>query len=105
MNLAIRHIGFDLGKEPTDSFTRDQHPDLKADYVLANPPSTSRTGGRPGSRATAAGSTARRPRAMPTMAGCSTSSGTSSRRGRPASCWPMAPCRRTRAAKASSARR
>lgn len=38
MNLAIRGIGFDLGKEPADSFTRDQHPDLKADYVLANPP-------------------------------------------------------------------
>jgi len=38
MNLAIRGIGFDLGKEPADSFTRDQHPDLKADYILANPP-------------------------------------------------------------------
>ncbi len=38
MNLAIRGIGFNLGKEPADSFTQDQHPDLKADYVLANPP-------------------------------------------------------------------
>jgi type I restriction enzyme M protein len=38
MNLAIRGYGFNLGKEPTDSFTQDQHPDLKADYVLANPP-------------------------------------------------------------------
>jgi type I restriction enzyme M protein len=25
-------------KEPADTFTQDQHPDLKADYVLANPP-------------------------------------------------------------------
>lgn len=38
MNLAIRGIDFNLGKEPTDSFVRDQHPDLRADFVLANPP-------------------------------------------------------------------
>ncbi len=38
MNLAIRGFAADLGKEPADSFHRDQHPDLRADYVLANPP-------------------------------------------------------------------
>lgn len=38
MNLAIRGLEYNLGKEPADTFTRDQHPDLKADYVLANPP-------------------------------------------------------------------
>jgi type I restriction enzyme M protein len=38
MNLAIRGFAADLGKEPADTFHRDQHPDLKADYVLANPP-------------------------------------------------------------------
>lgn len=38
MNLAIRGMDFNLGKEPADTFHRDQHPDLKADYVLANPP-------------------------------------------------------------------
>jgi type I restriction enzyme M protein len=38
MNLAIRGIEGDLGKEPADSFHRDLHPDLKADFVLANPP-------------------------------------------------------------------
>jgi type I restriction enzyme M protein len=38
MNLAIRGIDFNLGKEPADTFTRDQHADLRADYVLANPP-------------------------------------------------------------------
>ena len=38
MNLAIRGIEGDLGKQPDDSFHRDQHPDLKADYILANPP-------------------------------------------------------------------
>jgi type I restriction enzyme M protein len=37
MNLAIRGIEGDL-KEPADSFLRDLHPDLKADYILANPP-------------------------------------------------------------------
>jgi len=38
MNLAIRGIDANLGPEPADSFRRDLHPDLKADYVLANPP-------------------------------------------------------------------
>jgi type I restriction enzyme M protein len=38
MNLAIRGIDFNLGKEPADTFTRNQHPDLRADYILANPP-------------------------------------------------------------------
>ncbi|MHC2584175.1 type I restriction enzyme M protein [Bradyrhizobium diazoefficiens] len=38
MNLAIRGFAADLGKEPADTFHRNQHPDLRADYVLANPP-------------------------------------------------------------------
>jgi type I restriction enzyme M protein len=38
MNLAIRGIEGNLGSEHADSFHRDLHPDLKADYVLANPP-------------------------------------------------------------------
>ncbi len=38
MNLAIRGIDSNLGKEHADSFHRDLHPNLKADYVLANPP-------------------------------------------------------------------
>lgn len=38
MNLAIRGIDFNLGKEPADSFIRNQHRDLRADFVLANPP-------------------------------------------------------------------
>lgn len=38
MNLAIHGMDFNFGKEPADSFTRDQHPDLRADFVLANPP-------------------------------------------------------------------
>jgi len=38
MNLAIRGIGSNLGPEHADSFHRDLHPDLKADYLIANPP-------------------------------------------------------------------
>lgn len=38
MNLAIRGFAADLGKEPDDTFARDQFPDLKFDYILANPP-------------------------------------------------------------------
>jgi type I restriction enzyme M protein len=38
MNLAIHGIEAKLGEQPADTFLRDQHPDLKADFVLANPP-------------------------------------------------------------------
>ncbi len=38
MNLAIRGIEANLGEQPADSFVRDLHPDLKADFILANPP-------------------------------------------------------------------
>ncbi len=38
MNLAIRGIEANLGPENADSFHRNLHKDLKADYILANPP-------------------------------------------------------------------
>ena len=38
MNLAIRGFEANLGGEHADSFRRDLHPNLKADYLLANPP-------------------------------------------------------------------
>ena len=40
MNMAIRGIDFNFGKESANSFTKDQHqhPDQRADYVMANPP-------------------------------------------------------------------
>lgn len=38
MNLAIRRIDADLGRENADTFHHDLHPDLRADYILANPP-------------------------------------------------------------------
>ena len=38
MNLAIHGIHGNLGSSWGDTFARDLHPDLEADYVLANPP-------------------------------------------------------------------
>lgn len=38
MNLAIRGISGNLGEVAADTFSRDQHPDLKADFIMANPP-------------------------------------------------------------------
>ncbi len=38
MNLAIRGISANLGEVPADTFADDQHPDLKADFIMANPP-------------------------------------------------------------------
>ncbi|CDF94936.1 MULTISPECIES: class I SAM-dependent DNA methyltransferase [unclassified Pseudomonas] len=38
MNLALRGIDFNLGREPADTFVRNQHSDLRADFILANPP-------------------------------------------------------------------
>ncbi len=38
MNLAIRGISANLGEKASDTFLDDQHKDLKADYIMANPP-------------------------------------------------------------------
>lgn len=38
MNLAIRGISANLGVKADDTFASDQHPNLKADYIMANPP-------------------------------------------------------------------
>ena len=38
MNMVIRGIDFNFGKEPASTYTNDQHPDLRADFVMANPP-------------------------------------------------------------------
>ena len=36
MNLAIRGIASNLGEMAANTFTNDQHKDLKADYIMAN---------------------------------------------------------------------
>lgn len=38
MNLAVRGISCNLGDSNASTFTTDKHPDLKADYIMANPP-------------------------------------------------------------------
>ena len=38
MNLALRGIEADFGPKSADTFTEDLHPDLRADYIIANPP-------------------------------------------------------------------
>lgn len=38
MNMAIRGIDFNFGGQPADTLHNDLHPDLRADYVMANPP-------------------------------------------------------------------
>lgn len=38
MNLALRGIEADMGPKSADSFTEDLHPDLRADFIIANPP-------------------------------------------------------------------
>lgn len=38
MNMAIRGLDYDFGKEPASTYTSDQHPDLRADFIMANPP-------------------------------------------------------------------
>jgi type I restriction enzyme M protein len=38
MNLALRNIDANLGPENADTFRNDLHKDLKADFILANPP-------------------------------------------------------------------
>ena len=38
MNLAIRGIACNLGEKAADTFHDDQHKDLKADFIMANPP-------------------------------------------------------------------
>jgi type I restriction enzyme M protein len=38
MNMAIRGMDFDFGSEPGNTYARDLHPDLRADFIMANPP-------------------------------------------------------------------
>jgi type I restriction enzyme M protein len=95
MNLAIR--GIDARIAHGDAFHNDQHPDLKADYVLANPPfndSDWRGELLPP-----------RPPATPISPGYSISFTIWRRPARPVSCSPTARCRRTSRAKARSAKR
>jgi type I restriction enzyme M protein len=77
MNLAIRGIEGNIGPHQADTFHNDVHKDLKADFILANPPfNVSDWGGE------------RLRSATPTSAGCSTWCTTSPPAASPASCSP-----------------
>ncbi|WP_434419887.1 N-6 DNA methylase [Nannocystis pusilla] len=47
MNLALRGLQGDLGPGPGDTLRRDLHPDLRAEYILANPPFNASAWGEP----------------------------------------------------------
>ena len=75
INLAIRGIDSSQVKWNNEgSFLNDAHKDLKADYVIANPPFNDATGAENNCVVMADGSTAFHRQAMPTLHGCSTSS-------------------------------
>ena len=100
MNLAIRGIEGQIAHG--DSFRNDRHPDLRADFILANPPfNVSDWGGErlADDRRWQYGVP---PRATPTSPGCSTSSTTSPQPALRASCSPTAPCPRIAPARARS---
>lgn len=38
MNLVVRGLSAHLGGVPAEAFFKDQHSDMKSDYIMANPP-------------------------------------------------------------------
>ena len=91
MNMAIRGIDFNFGSGPADTLLNDLHPDLRADFVMANPPFNMKEWWNEKLAADPAGSPARRRRATPTSPGCSTCSGTWRPPAAWRCCWPTAP--------------
>ena len=87
MNLAIRGIDANLGDEHADSFHRERHPDLKVDYILANPPFNSKDWGGNLLREDRRGFMGRRQRETPTLRGYNTLSTTSRQTGSPDMYW------------------
>lgn len=71
MNMAIRGIDADFGAYQADTFFNDLHKTLKADFIMANPPSIFPTGDRKSSKKMFVGNTEHRLPAMPTMRGFS----------------------------------
>jgi type I restriction enzyme M protein len=104
MNLAIRGIDGNLGSEHADSFHRDLHKDLKADYVLANPPFNDSDWRGDQLREDVRWKFGVPPAGTPTSRGSNTSSTTLHRPGSPVTSWPTARCPRTSQGKGRSAR-
>ncbi|EQD37834.1 type I restriction-modification system, M subunit [mine drainage metagenome] len=102
MNLAIRGIDGQIAQG--DSFHNDRFPDLKADFILANPPFNISDWGGERLRDDPRWRYGTLPPATPTSAGCSTWSTTSRPAAWRASCWPTAAWAPTSPARARSAR-
>ena len=102
MNLAIRGIEGQIAFG--DSFRNDRHPDLRADYILANPPFNVSDWGGDRLRDDRRWEYGVPPAATPTSPGCSTSFTTWLPGASPGSCWPTAPCPPTSRTKGKSAR-
>jgi len=96
MNLAIHGLTGNLGPRWGDTFARDLHPDLQADFVMANPPFNIKDWARNESD----------PRWRFGVPPAGNANSQSSRPvGRPVSSWRTARCRRTRVARVRSAPR
>ncbi len=103
MNLAIR--GIDAQIAHGDTFHSDRHPDLKADYVLANPPFNDSDWRGELLKDDKRWALAPRPQATPTSHGYNISCITFVPQGSRGSCSPTVPCRPTSRAKGKSVKR
>ncbi len=102
MNLAIRGINGQIAYG--DTFHNDQHPDLKADYILANPPFNVSDWGGERLADDLRWKYGAPPRGNANFAGCSTWCTTCPPGEWPDSCWPTARCPPSRPERVKSAR-
>ncbi|HEY1779816.1 MAG TPA: N-6 DNA methylase [Roseiarcus sp.] len=99
MNLAVRGIDADIKWNSEGSFHKDELRDLKADFVLANPPFTFPIGAATGCARMSGGSMGRGPAATPTLLGCAISCITFRGKAWQVCCWRTARCRRRKTGK------
>jgi type I restriction enzyme M protein len=104
MNLALRGIEANLGPHHADTFRNDLHKDLRADFILANPPFNMSDWGGENLKEDVRWNTESRSPATPTSHGCSTWCIILRPPELPASCLLTVPCRPTSQAKARSGR-
>lgn len=105
MNLAVRGIDSNIRWNSEGSFHKNELPDLRGDFILANPPFNISDGGAIGFGKMPAGGLELPPQVMQTMPGCKIFGIISPLRERRGWCWQMGRCLLIRAAKARSARR
>ena len=104
MNLAIRGIEGNIGEHNADTFHNDLHKDLKADFILANPPFNVSDWGGDRLREDVRWKYGTPPAGNANYRlGAAHRASPGARRASPASCWPTAACRATSPARATSA--